>query len=367
LLVNLIEHHFSSQAPANRFGDEPFLKRGDFTQPNEKYFAHADWVLQRAEEMGFAVLLVPAYLGWEGGDDGWYKDLLASTDETLRGYGAFVGKRYGRLHNIIWTYGGDFDPPQKRVVTLIAEGVRSVNPEALGSAHNGPYTSPATYWKGESWLDINNVYTLDPVYLSALAEYSRWRAKPFFFMEGAYENERNASVTRVRTQAYHALLSGAAGQVFGNSPVWDFNAPTAPFPNQTPWREALGQPGSVSMTHVWDAFSERRWWLLEPDESNETLIGGLGEGHLRAVAALARDKSFAMVYVPKGRTIQVDLRRLNARTVSAVWMNAATGARTTATGSPFAPDAAQSLSTPSAPSAEASDWLLLLESIPPGS
>jgi hypothetical protein len=42
-------------------------------------------------------------------------------------------------------------------------------------------------------------------------------------IESAYENEHDISTTRVRAEAYHALLSGASGQVFGNNPMWNFN------------------------------------------------------------------------------------------------------------------------------------------------
>jgi Protein of unknown function (DUF4038) len=50
----------------------------DFTSPNEEYFAHADWVLRRAAEKGFLVLLTPSYAGWRGGSQGWYRAMVAN-------------------------------------------------------------------------------------------------------------------------------------------------------------------------------------------------------------------------------------------------------------------------------------------------
>ena len=38
------------------------------------------------------------------------------------------------------------------------------------------------------------------------------------------------------------MLSGAAGQFFGNNPVWHFDGPTF-FPFTGDWRQALGQRG----------------------------------------------------------------------------------------------------------------------------
>ncbi|MCW5978149.1 MAG: DUF4038 domain-containing protein [Bryobacteraceae bacterium] len=60
IMVNLIEHFF--QGPVNREGEGPFTPPGDFSKPNEKYFAHADWVLRRAAEKDIVVFLFPAYL-----------------------------------------------------------------------------------------------------------------------------------------------------------------------------------------------------------------------------------------------------------------------------------------------------------------
>jgi hypothetical protein len=70
---------------------------------------------------------------------------------------------------------------------------------------------------------------------------------PFFLIESAYENEHDATSQRLRTQAYHAVLSGAADQVFGNNPIWHFDGPGL-FPLQVTWRDALGSRGAQSMT-----------------------------------------------------------------------------------------------------------------------
>ncbi|MGI8783305.1 MAG: DUF4038 domain-containing protein [Acidobacteriota bacterium] len=68
LIVNLIEHKY--RGPVNREGEPPFTTPGDFATPNEKYFAHSDWVLKRAAEKGIVILLAPMYLGYKGADEG---------------------------------------------------------------------------------------------------------------------------------------------------------------------------------------------------------------------------------------------------------------------------------------------------------
>jgi hypothetical protein len=72
ILVSLIEAKFATNAPANAYGQPPFLKAGQYDTPNEAYFQHADWVLRRAAEKGFLVMLTPSYLGY----DGWFRGLV---------------------------------------------------------------------------------------------------------------------------------------------------------------------------------------------------------------------------------------------------------------------------------------------------
>ncbi len=53
ILVSLIEAKFATNAPANAYGEPPFLTPGDYGTPNEAYFRHADWVLRARGGEGF--------------------------------------------------------------------------------------------------------------------------------------------------------------------------------------------------------------------------------------------------------------------------------------------------------------------------
>lgn len=362
LLMNLIEHKFADNPPRNWYGDAPFLTPGDFSTPNEAYFLHADWVLERARNLGFTVLLVPAYLGYNGGDEGWYQELLSNSDGALRSYGRFLGARYGAMDHIIWTHGGDFNPPQRRAVQLIADEIYASAPDRLATAHGAPETVAAEYWGTESWLVLNNVYTYGPVFEKVLAEYNRPGPIPFFFMEGVYENEQGSAPARIRTQAYHALLSGASGHVFGNNPIWNFGgAPLYPAP--VGWKTALSGPGSRSMAVLWNLFSSIHWWNLVPDTENSLLESGLGTGQERAVAARSVDGGLALVYVPSIRDIRVNLASLAGPRVSASWLDPSNGSNATVPGSPFADLAPQTLRPPGLNANSEPDWVLVLESL----
>jgi hypothetical protein len=386
LLVNLIENRFARNAPANAYGDLPFEGQpfeafvtiadllplahhgtsaanivADYTAPSEAYFAHADWVLGRALEKGFLVLLTPSYVGWEGGSQGWYRAMTANGPDRLRQYGEYLGRRYRDFPNILWVHAGDYDPPRKDLVRAIAEGIAMSDPRALHTAHCHPETVPAEYWQGESWLDVNNVYTYGPTYAPSLEQYARPDGMPFFLLESAYENEHDATEQRLRTQAYQAVLSGAAGQVFGNNPIWHFDD-SGLYDAPVTWQEALSSRGAESMTHLRVFLANMPWWLLEPDADHTLLIDGLGDEDERAVAARTVDRSLAIVYAPSSREITVDLAQLAGPHVAARWFDPADGRFSVVDGSPFPATEPRRFILASENSSGFGDWALVLES-----
>lgn len=89
IIVNLIEHKFCNTPPKSRSGLAPFNPPGDFSAPNVDYFELARNIVQRANQRGI-VWLVPAYLGYAGGDEGFFRDMKAGGQAKLRAYGRFV-------------------------------------------------------------------------------------------------------------------------------------------------------------------------------------------------------------------------------------------------------------------------------------
>lgn len=380
ILVNLLEARFATNAPANIYGEPPFTgvltgdmgwldelfepgRVADFDRPNEAYFAHADWILRRAAEKGFLVLLAPAYVGWDGGDEGWYQAMKANGPDRLRRYGAFLGRRYRDLDNILWVHAGDYNPPDRDLVRAIAEGIREFDPQALHTAHQAPQTTALDYWPDEPWLGVNTVYSYsEAIHAAALAQYLRPDALPFFLIESGYENEHESSEQDLRRQAYQALLSGAAGQVFGNNPIWHFDGPGL-YPAPTGWKDALASRGAWSMTHLHELLGSLPWWRLHPDSDGTLLVEGLGPEDDRAVAALADEGSFALLYLPSSRRVTLDLGQLAGPRVVARWYDPSDGRYLAVPGSPF-PSRGMRQFTPD-PESNGSgfdDWALLLES-----
>lgn len=363
LLVSLIEHHYASNPPANAYGDQPFLAPGDYGTPNERYFAHADWVLRRAAEEGFLVLLTPSYVGYGGGGEGWYQEMVTNGPAKLHGYGRYLGQRYRRFSNILWMQGGDWNPPDKDLIRAIARGIADADPRVLQSAHGSVETAALDHWHGEPWLKINTIYTYSDVFEAAMEQLRRNEVMPFFLVESLYENEHGVTERRPRMQAYQAILAGAAGHVFGNNPIWHFDGPGA-FDAPVSWQEALASRGAESMTHLREFFRPLRWWMLRPDADGTFLTGGSIRHGRRSVAAVAADGSFAVAYLPTRRAITLDLARLSGPKLRLRWYDPAAG-RFVGAASEIAPTARSfALRPPRADSAGFNDWVLLIGSEP---
>lgn len=307
VLASLIEHRFAHNAPANFYGEAPFLGPA-FEVPNEAYFRRAEMVIQAAADRNLLVLLCPAYLGAGGGPDGWYLEMVAAGPEKLKAYGRYIARRLAKFSNIVWVQGGDYDPADKALVTAIAEGITDVAPDALQTIHANRDTVSSVYWQGADWLDIDTVYTYDDVAEAVSARHRSGPRRPFFFMEGKYEGEHGVDEREVRLIAYSALLSGAGGQMFGNNPVWHFSGPGLYGSSET-WQQAISSRGAESLKHLNTFFGGLEWWKLTPDQGS-LLKGAEGMGHRKISAARSVDGSFAVIYVSDATRLTIDLGSL---------------------------------------------------------
>jgi hypothetical protein len=329
VMVSLIEHKFATNAPADFYNLQPFTTGATFTTPNEAYFAHVDHIVQSAAQKGIVVLLAPAYVGYQCGDEGWCAELTAATNADLTAWGQYVGNRYKNYSNIVWLIGGDTDPNATVTSRLQAmvTGIQQVDPNHIFTAHNGPGSMAIDSWGGVSWLTLNNVYdnTTSTHYQPDLAAYHVSPAMPYFLIEARYDGE-GASSQELRAQSYWTVLSGGIGHVYGDCPVWHFGAASAStFCASANWQAELANDGSRNMQYLNKLFTARRWHLLVPDEAHTALTTGLGSGSDFATAAVASDGSSIIAYLPSARTVTVNGSALGA-SMKAWWYNPATGA-----------------------------------------
>ena len=318
VIVNLIEHQFSSNPPANAYGVKPFTGKV-FTTPNEAYFKYADSVVNMAAKYGITIMLFPVYSGYQLGSQGWGAEMQSASTSDMLSWGQYVGNRYKNFPNVIWCIGGDANPGSiQSKLQAVLTGIRNTDPNHLITAHNAPESFGITPWAGQ--LDINDVYTYSStLYSNDKTAYNYSPTMPYFLMEADYENEHGASQQLLRAQAYWTILSGGCGEVFGNNPVWEFN---------TGWQAALTSAGSLSMENLALLFNSRNWYNLVPDFNNTIITNGSGSSTTYATASSASDGSSIIAYLPSSRQITVNTNGLLDATVVAYWFNPSNAAVT---------------------------------------
>jgi hypothetical protein len=366
IIVNLIEHKFCTNAPRTRGGMAPFKKAGDFSTPNSEYFDFAYSVVKKANDRGIAVWLFPGYLGYGGGDEGWFKEMKASGKANLRAYGRFVGKRFSNLPNIVWAVGGDYTPDKadQWTVSELAEGIREEDANHLMTAHGAPSSQSAVAAFGDAtWLKVNGVYSYEKaLYRPMLVEYERRPPRPFVLMESVYEGEHESVPEQIRRQAYWAVLSGCCGQFFGNNPIWHFDGPGL-YPAKLTWQEALDQTGSRDMTRLREALAVLPWQELVPDSKHSLVTKGRGEEIAATAAARTSDKKLALVYVPstgtEAREMGLDLGQFSGP-VKGQWYNPTSGRNVPINDTPWPNRGTHTIRTPGDNGTKTNDWLLIL-------
>lgn len=352
VLVNIIEHYFNG--PVNKEGNAPFLRTGsvyDFSKPVEAYFAHIDYVIGLARDKGMLVMLTPAYLGYNGGQQGWWPEIntAVNTEAVMESYGRYLGTRYRNYNNILWVMGGDWYGQEALPKTRsVVRGLQATDQSGrLFTAHNARQESGYTYYGSESWFTVNSTYsecTSTPQRL--VADYQRTRVMPFFYIEGRYENESDWTPRCLRSQAYWPALMGAVGSIFGNYPIYSFDPG---------WQTALGSVGAQGMTYFGRLFKSRAWERLVPDLAGAVLMAGAGTlGPDYASAARTSDGATVIVYSPIQKALTIDMTKISGALARVWWFNPATGVATL--GGDFATTGSRSFTPPAS-----GDWLLVID------
>lgn len=333
---------------------------------NNAYWNHIDYIINKAEEKGLYIALLPFW-----GD--WFSD----EDQTSE-YATNVANRYCHKKNIIWVVGGDIDatedsPQRIRIVNAAANAIRAVESartdcdKHLMTVHVGQDKSSSKGFGNEEWLDFNMVQSshcparyLYPNETGATGyikhdytnEYMRYDStlgnKPVIDGEPMYEKivkcymngETTGAVTsnEVRRMAYQQLFSGAFGHTYGNvslSQMYrtdDNDTPEYKDNNMTryidgvpaTWDVALNHSGSKQMQHVADLMTSRP--ILGRKPYQDLIVGGEGIATLRK-AKEGKDSQgdYAFIYVDKQSSITVDMELVSKGAVKATWYNPRSG------------------------------------------
>ncbi|HEX5655564.1 MAG TPA: glycoside hydrolase family 140 protein [Polyangiales bacterium] len=323
---------------------ETALRERDPARPNEAFFQHVDWVIQRANELGLTLALLPCW------GDTWNpaagEPRAIFDPPKARAFGKFLGRRYMGA-DLVWVLGGDHkidSDAHKQILRAMAEGLR----EGDGGAHlitfHPPGSSGSSTWlHDEPWLDFNmrqngHSAEYDP-YAKTRDDWARTPPKPVLDGEPLYEDHplaflQNANghsvASDVRRALYWDLFNGAFGHTYGNHAVWQFWTPELPPANDPllPWTQAIAQPGASQMSFARKLLESRPGQRVPDDgvlvtDRVETSVPG--RGRYRFVAMRDDARRWAMVYAPVGRSFSVHLDAVKAHSVKASWYDPRTG------------------------------------------
>src|SRR5437763_621962 len=146
--------------------------------------------------------------------------------------------------HILWMHGNDYAPnPSTDVfVAALASGIRERDTRHLHTLELNRFSTSRDAEQLASVIGVDLDAAYSDVFMvgQVLKAYNRPNSLPTFTVEAGYEFQM-ASTLALRAQEYWVLLSGAAGQLYGNDYTWPF------VPG---WQAHLATPGSVQMTYV---------------------------------------------------------------------------------------------------------------------
>ncbi len=325
----------------NPYGDKPLLDN-DPAQPNEKYFKHVDYIVNKAAKLGLYIGMLPTW--GDKFNKQWGQGPEVFTPKNAEIYGAFLAKRY-KDKPIIWILGGDRWPDGEQDVAIIlamAKGIRQHDKKNLITYHPSGGNWATSYFKDADWLDFDFYQSghhkrLDPGYLIQYNEKSLALEpkRPVINGEPNYEDHpvnwlRDGETGwfddfDCRYAAYISMLTGACGHTYGNHNIWqmwDTEHKPVSFARTT-WSRALDYPGAFQMGYMRELFESLEW---------EKIITGDYEILNQSPASfqlvtLAADASFLLAYTADGSELTINLDKLQPEKVEAIWFNPRDGKR----------------------------------------
>lgn len=343
------ERDVQMRSPA---GDAALLQ-DDLNTPNEKYFEYLDWIIDKAEEYGFYVLLLPVWGQLVAGDD-WAGGTFPKTvtEENAYGYGEWIGRRYREKNHILWCLGGDRQPVHKgvdyknvwrRMAEGLAKGVLDkalkynvkdpaweellVTYHACHEAETGE-CSTLSYWDGEeeAWIRfvmLQSGHGLLPKNYEIVAkEYGNPHVRPVWDGEPAYEmmittfppvDESYHGTWMVRRRAYWSMLSGSFGHTYGHASVWcSIGEKERGVMTKYSWYEALQSEGSAQMKYLRAIMEDLRLMTCLPASGIVAGQDGSEEMNSHVAASEEADGKFVCAYLPSGGSVRLELSKLPA-------------------------------------------------------
>jgi hypothetical protein len=325
----------------NAYGHLPFHDV-DSRRPNEDYFAHVDYIVERAAALNLCVGMLPTWGRYVGGADEGRPDADFFNLQNAADYGRFLARRYSDKP-IIWILGGDRLADNTAAVwTAMAQGIRDiVGDRQLITFHPRGGTSSSKWFHQVGWLDFNmiqsghNPQSLN--YIPVERDYALQPPKPTLDGEPAYEYppdhlpaNRPVGAVQVRRNAYWAVFAGAHGHTYGTHPVWQmYDQRRKPLWDVvTPWYQALDLPGATQLIHLKRLMLSRPYVTRIPDQS--VIVSAMPEelGRIQVTRdgkVGQNDATYLLAYFPEHHAVTLSTGRIGAARLNVWWFNPRNG------------------------------------------
>jgi hypothetical protein len=326
----------------NQYGNTP-LVNDDPAKPNESYFQHVDYIIDKAASYNLNIGLLPTW-GDKIFKSNWGTGPEIFNVTNAREYGKWIGNRYKDKKNIIWILGGDRNPRNDSDVAIwrsMAAGImEATNKRAVISFHPQPTElGSATWFHKDDWLSFNmfqNGHCRDNnVYDKIRAAYDLQPIKPVMDAEPIYEdipvcfNVKDlgtSSAYDVRKFAYLDLFAGACGHTYGCHDIWQFYSPNreAVYGPHVYWQQAMELPGANQMIYVRKLVESHSPLDRIPDQS---LIKENNYSAAERIQA-TRGDDYLFVYTAAGKPFTVVLEKIKGAKLQTYWFNPRNGKTT---------------------------------------
>ena len=336
----------------NAYGEKAF-NDGDVGSPNESYWEHVDYILEKGAGLGLYMAVLPAwartYTETRLGSP--ENKILSDDPRAAYGYGYFLGSRYREMDHLVWILGGDSWGTRDSIYDNLARGITDAyaggDPAGVlmsyhpkGGTYRPPATSTGEFYHNKEWLDFNMIQSGHRIgnrnFERIREDYHRMPIKPTLESEPCYEHhpvmhdfangEFNA--WHLRRRAYWSILAGGFGFTYGGNGIWQMATPDEPGKEthfNYYWYDALDFEGGKQMVYVRSLFESRPFTdpARVPDQGILADTTGGVDGHIQC--ARAADRSYWIIYVTNGREFRLDPATLEDRDYRAWWYDPRTG------------------------------------------
>jgi len=355
----------------NANGDIPLID-DDPAKPNEKYFEHVDYIIDKAASYNITIAVLPTW-GDKVFKDRWGTGPEIFTEQNASVYAEWLAKRYKDKTNVIWLLGGDRIPRgEKDIAVWRAMGkaiMKATGNKAIISFHPQPNNLGSAEWfHKDDWLAFNMFQTghcrETPVYDRIQAAYNLPSTKPVLDGEPIYEDHPvcfnvkdlgTSNAFDVRRSAYLDLFAGAFGHTYGCHDIWQMYSPKREAVNgpHVYWQEALELPGANQMIYAKRLIESHSFLDRVPDQSLIKEADYVPAERIQAT----RGKDYLFVYTTAGKSFHVVMGKIQGNELQAYWYNPRNG-KSTDIGTVMNKDM-HAFTPPS--SGYGQDWVLVLD------